>query len=94
MGESMIDMVMNLSQLGAVGVIAAALVWETRETRKTMAQTNLEHQQQMAKRLASLETELITLVRNNTAAMRDVSHALQAQAERLDATVQGGRTDK
>jgi hypothetical protein len=56
--------VAELVQLGGLGIIAGLLFWQNRD-----------HQAQMAKRLETLETTLIELVRNNTTAINNAKHS-------------------
>lgn len=69
-------MLLQLAQVGGVGVIAAVAVWEMVVNRKEISRQNAEHQQQMAKRLATLEEALIQIVKNNTVALQNSANAI------------------
>ena len=59
------EIMQQLGQLGGLAMIAGLLAYQNRE-----------HQAQMARRLGSLEAAMLDLVRNNTAAMRDLAAVL------------------
>jgi len=66
------ELVMQLVQVGAVGVICAILIMQNRESYR-----------QMCKRLEELDNTLIRLVENNTRALQMSSDASRAMTEEL-----------